>query len=196
MPDGSRVELNTDTAIEAAVDDRSRAIWLVRGEAYFDVAKQPGRQFVIYSGPRTITVLGTKFSVRRTRAELTVAVLEGVVQVAEGTAERSVTVTAGNVAVADEGSTLVTRGSLEAVQDLLAWRSGRLRFEGTTLAQAAGQFNRYNRKQLVIEDAARPPKCGSAAVFEARNVDAFEQLLRDAYGLNVEARGGTITVSS
>ena len=196
LSDGSRVELNTDTAIEAAVDHSGRAIWLERGEAYFDIAKRPAQQFVVHSGPRTVTVLGTKFSVRRTGSQLTVAVLEGMVRVAEGAAaERSVTVAAGNVVVAGDGSTLVTRSSVEAVQELMAWRSGRLHFDDATLAQAAGQFNRYNRKQLVIGDASAA-KVRIGGTFDARNVDAFGRLLRDAYGLNVRAGAEMITVSS
>ena len=196
LPDGSRVELNTDTAIKAAVDDRSRAVWLERGEAFFDVAKQQAHEFVIYAGARKITVLGTKFSVRRDAGEVVVAVLEGRVRVdvpADGP-DRNATITAGDVAIARGRSTLVTN-SAEAVQQQLAWRSGRLLFDGATLAAAAEQFNRYNRKQLVIgdSDAAGIFVRGS---FLARNVDGFAALLEEAYGLDVQNRAGRILLST
>lgn len=187
LPDGSRVELNTNTAIKAVVNDQVRAVWLERGEAFFEVAKQHGRKFVIYAGPRAVTVLGTKFSVRRESGEVVVAVLEGRVRVgptAPDVSERHATVTAGDIAIARGRNTLITN-SAEAVQQQLAWRSGRLIFHDATLADAVEQFNRYNRKQLVIGDPAVARLLVGGSFF-ARNVDAFTQLLRDGYGLDVE----------
>lgn len=197
LGDGSRVELNTDTAIKAAVDDDRRAVWLDRGEAFFDVAKQPGRAFVIYAGARTITVLGTKFSVRRSGREVVVAVLEGRVRVEDAPAsgsKREATITAGDVAVAKDGSTVVTK-SAEAVQQELAWRNGLLEFEGVALASAVDQFNRYNRRQLVLGDSSAAGLL-VAGSFRARNVDAFTRLLEQAYGISVQEASGRIILSS
>lgn len=196
LPDGSRVELNTDTAIRAVVDDRRRAVWLDRGEAFFEIAKDQGRKFVIYAGPRMITVLGTKFSVRRSPSEIVVAVLEGRVSVDSAAAnapDRHATVTAGDVAIASGRSTLVTN-SVEAVGQQLAWRSGRLVFHDSPLAAAVEQFNRYNQKKLVIGDPelARLLVGGS---FSARNVEAFVQLLRATYSLDARETSGGIILS-
>ena len=197
LADGSRVELNTDTVIKAAVNDRSRGVWLERGEAFFDIAKQPGEEFVIHAGSRTITVLGTKFSVRRDAREVVVAVIEGRVRVEQARLigrNHDATVTAGDVAIARGGSTLVTK-SATAVQQQLAWRSGQLVFDGVTLASAADQFNRYNLKRLVIgdPDAARILVNGS---FQARNVGAFARLVEEAYGLDVQDRADRIVLAS
>jgi transmembrane sensor len=197
LPDGSRVELNTDTVVKAVVNEGQRAVWLERGEAFFDIAKQPGQAFVIYAGARTITVLGTKFSVRRTPREIVVAVLEGRVRVDEKAGagpDRHATVTAGDVAFARDRSTLVAN-SAEAVSQQLAWRNGLLQFDGATLADAAAQFNRYNHKQLVIGDpeAARILVAGS---FLARNVDAFARLVERAYGVDAQNRSDRIFLSA
>jgi len=196
LVDGSRIELNTQTAIQASVNDRVRSVWLQRGEAFFSVAKHQGQKFVIYAGPRTVTVLGTKFSVRRSGNDVVVAVLEGRVQVetSQAGAGQKSTLTSGEVAIARDRETLIAQ-SPSAVQQQLAWRAGMLELEGTTLAAAAAQFNRYNPKQLVIEDpeAARTIIAGS---FVARNVDAFARLLEDAYGLDANDSAGRIIVSS
>jgi transmembrane sensor len=197
LPDGTRVELNTDTAIKAVVDEHRRAVWLERGEAFFEVAKQHGRNFVIYAGPRTVTVLGTKFSVRRDPREVVVAVLEGRVSVdaaAANASDRHTTITAGDIAIARGKSTLITT-SAEAVQQQLAWRSGRLIFHDATLGAAVEQFNRYNETQLVLQDAdlARLLVGGS---FVARNVRAFAQLLKDSYGLEVDDAPGKIVLAA
>ncbi|MBV8907702.1 MAG: FecR domain-containing protein, partial [Sphingomonas sp.] len=196
LADGSRVELNTATVIRAAVTDKTRAVWLERGEAFFSVAKRDGQKFVIYAGPRTITVLGTKFSVRRAGDETVVAVLEGRVrlQTASLGTQREALVTGGEIAVARDQGTLIAN-SPAAVQHQLAWRAGMIDLDGLSLAAAAEQFNRYNSKQLVIGDAqaGQTPLAGS---FVARNVDSFARLLQDAYGLQAVDSAGRILVSS
>lgn len=196
LPDGSRVELNTDTALKAAIGDRRRAIWLSRGEAYFDVAKQAGREFVIYAGERTVSVMGTKFSVRREGSSLAVAVVEGRVKLEEGSGEsrRSTILTKGQIALAADRSTTVSAYSAQEVEERLAWRNGVLLFDDSTLGEAAQEFNRYNRKQLVIEGhAAARVRIGGR--FDARNVDGFARLLRNAYGLKVQPLNDKIVVS-
>jgi transmembrane sensor len=197
LSDGSRVELNTSTAIRAAIGDRRRSVWLDRGEAYFEVAKRAGSEFVIYAGPRSISVMGTKFSVRRDGADLSVAVVEGRVRLDEGSgaSQRSTILTGGQIALATDRSTIVKANSPSGVSERLAWRGGRLLFSESTLAEAASEFNRYNRKQLVIEgQAAERIRIGGS--FEARNVDGFARLLQTAYGLKVQSGADKILVSS
>ena len=65
LPDGSKVEMNTATAVRTSVSAKRREIWLDRGEAYFEVAHHDGLPFIVHAGSRTVTVLGTKFSARR-----------------------------------------------------------------------------------------------------------------------------------
>jgi transmembrane sensor len=67
-------------------------------------------------------------------------------------------------------------------------------FDGTTLAQAAAEFNRYHAKQLVISDAATAEiRIGGS--FEAANLDAFVRLLRNSFGLQIMESGWEIRVS-
>ena len=197
LADGSRVELNTDTLMKAAVGDRQRKVWLERGEAFFEVARNAGREFVVYAGPRTVRVLGTKFSVRRDGTDLVVVVVEGRVRLDEGSggSERSTTLNGGQVALAGPRSTTVSTASAQDTQQWLAWRDGLLQFDGITLAEAAKEFNRYNRKQLVIQGAAAA-RVRIGGSFDARNVEGFARLLENAYGLKVRSGSGTILVSA
>lgn len=197
LPDGSRVELNTATVVRADLDAARREIWLDRGEAYFEVAHAPERPFVVHAGSRTITVLGTKFSVRRDGERVSVAVVEGRVRIeptGPGGGERSATIAGGDLAIAQGPSTLVAANSAERVESGLAWRRGVLTFDHATLAEAAAEFNRYNVRQIVIGD---PETAGIriGGTFEADNVDAFVRLLRDAYGLEIEVRGAQTRIS-
>ena len=197
LADGTKVELNTQTSLRAAVTAKSREVWLDRGEAYFEVAHDPTRPFVVHAGAKTVTVLGTKFSVRRNGDQVEVAVVEGRVRVAD-TASVAATpppvLTRGDTVIAEGPSMIVAPKSVERVASELSWRQGLLTFDQSTLADAAGEFNRYNRKKLVIADGeVGQTRIGGS--FEAENVDAFARLLQRAYGLKVDDNGETLKIS-
>jgi transmembrane sensor len=198
LPDGSRIELNTDTRVRTSLTADTRSVWLERGEAYFDVARDPSRPFVVYAGNRRVTVLGTKFSVRldpdAKRVQLAVA--EGRVQFDElRVSEPAPPMIAigGEKVIAEGAATRVESRSAQSVETDLSWRQGLLTFDQTTLAAAAEEFNRYNRKRLVVAPAAAEIRIGGS--FEAANVDGFVRLLHDSFGLNVAESDGEISIS-
>ena len=199
LPDGTKVELNTATLLRTSVRARSREVWLDRGEAYFEVAHDKSRPFVVHAGSKTVTVLGTKFSVRRDGDRVEVAVVEGRVRVADSRPVPSATpapdLTRGEIVIAQGPSTLVAEKSVDRVANTLSWRQGVIFFDQSTLGDAALEFNRYNRKQIKVDDA-RLAQMRIGGNFEATNVDAFLRLLQQAYGLKIEDDGATARISS
>lgn len=195
LEDGSRVELNTASSVRTSITGESRRVWLDKGEAYFDVAHLPGRPFVVHAGSRTITVLGTRFSVRLEGEKVTVSVAEGSVRVANGEEVTPATViAAGDIAIAAGPSTLLTAKSEERVENALSWREGLLSFDQTRLRDVAAEFNRYNRKPIVVNGrVAAEIRIGG--VFPASDAEAFVRLLRDAYELRVEQREDAVVIS-
>lgn len=198
LDDGSKVELNTATVVRAAVSDVRREVWLDRGEAYFEVAHLAGRPFIVHAGNRTVTVLGTKFSVRREGEKVTVSVIEGRVRIDDANQPNEVPtaiITAGDVAIAQGSSTLLSAKSEDGVEAALGWRDGTLNFDHTSLTDAVAEFNRYNSKQIVIADG-ETGDIRIGGTFQASNVDAFVRLLHDAYGLRVTATPNEVKLSS
>lgn len=194
LTDGSKVELNTASKVRAD----GRTVWLEKGEAYFEVARDPAHPFTVYAGDRKIVVLGTKFSVRRDVDRIQVAVAEGKVRVELVRPEKPAppaVVNGGDLVVAEATSTLVTSKAPDKVANELAWRKGMLVFDNSRLAEAAAEFNRYNEKKLVIEDAATAEMMISGS-FDAQNIEAFARLLRRAMRLNVDETGSEIKISS
>lgn len=196
--DGSAVTVNTASAMRASFAAGERRVWLDRGEAYFEVAHDRRHPFVVFAGERKVTVLGTKFSVRRDGDTVTVAVAEGRVRVEDSdpaAPERAAIITAGDVAIARGRSMLLADRSEQRVQDALTWRRGVLTFDQVTLEQAVQEFNRYNERQIRLGDAqvARLRIGGS---FEATNIDTFTRLLRDAFGLRVTNDANGVTIKS
>ena len=192
LKDGSHVTLNTATRVRAEVAAGSREVWLDGGEAYFEIVHDAAHPFVVHAGRHDITVLGTKFTVRRDGDDVRVMVSEGRVQVAAGKAPPTV-LARNDAAIAEPDSVLVTHRTPQQIQAGLGWLQGKLVFDQLTIADAAREFNRYNRKQLVIDDpeAARIEIGG---VFDADNVDAFARLLRVGFQLDVQAHGDEIHI--
>lgn len=198
LRDGTRVELNTATKLRADVTQKSRTVWLDEGEAYFEVAHDPVHPFVVHAGTRNVTVLGTKFSVRREGDRVEVAVIEGRVRVDEAQKAQPASakiITRGDIVIAEGASTLLAVNSVDRVGASLGWRQGRLIFDQVTLADAAIEFNRYNRKKLIITDS-ETANIRIGGSFDAQNVDAFTRLLHQGFGLKIEDDGDNVKVSA
>lgn len=187
LPDGSTIELNTNTKIRLALEQGRRTAWVSGGEAYFQIAHDPARPFVIHAGAHDVTVLGTKFSVRRDGELLRVAVLQGAVQLkglGRSASLGSTVLPGGSTAVANSVATIVRREPLDQLRQGLRWRDGVLVLDGKTLGQAVTELNRYNPDPIVVKGAqlASTPIGGT---FQLGNREGFVRLLREVYDVQV-----------
>lgn len=197
LDDGSRIELNTDTSIRIAMTGKSRKVWLDRGEAYFDIHHDGARPFVVMAGNARVTDLGTKFTVRREEKRLNVSLIEGRAELENGEAgdnARSAVLKPGDVAVATRDTVAITRKRDQVLKDALGWRRGVLVFEDTELSAAAQEFNRYNRKKVIVADA-HTAHLRIGGTFPSTNVDAFADAAEAILGLHVRYRGNDIVIS-
>lgn len=195
--DGSQIELNTDTVIRTKIDSGQRKLWLEKGEAYFQIKHDVAHPFVVAIGDLRVTDLGTKFLIRRDGDRLEIALLEGRVRfdAPHGNADPAhIDLSAGDRLVAHNDSVTVTKQSLRAQENDLAWRHGLLVFDRTTLADAAAQFNRYNREKILIEDSP-VARMTIGGTFRADNIDRFVGVAQDVLGLHTSVRDGTIVIS-
>lgn len=197
LPDGSRVELTTNTTIRVANGAADRKVWLDKGEAFFQIVHDDRRPFVIHALDFKVVDLGTEFSVRREADRIEVMVLKGSVQIdppQSAEDRRPVRLSAGETAVADNRSIAVGRKSGTELADALSWRSGILIFRGAPLSEVAAEFNRYNTEKIVIDDPAVSRLTVSARL-PATDVDAFARVARNFIGLNVKHSGDEIHLS-
>jgi len=197
LADGSHVELNTDTALRAAVNTRYRTVWLDRGEAYFQIAHDTGHPFVVMAGDRRVTVLGTKFFVRRDAGKLEVAVVEGRVRLDADDAPagaRSATLTPGDLVIATANAALIKEKAAQKLASALGWRHGMLVFDHTTLADAAAEFNRYNRRKLIVADSVAS-RLTVDGTFPTTNAEAFIDVAQEVFGLRIEKRSDETVIS-
>ncbi|MFZ5638721.1 MAG: FecR family protein [Pseudomonadota bacterium] len=200
LSDGSRATLSSDTRIEIALSRHERRIDLQDGEAFFEAAKDPERPFVIAAGDRRVVAVGTRFSVRRSETDLRVVVTEGVVRLEvpsarAGAADIVRLLPAGAVAVVDHDGVSAYQGSLASAERALEWRGGFLRFEDTSLAEAAEEFNRFHARKLVMGDA-EVAALRIGGNFRWSNLDGFVRLLESGFAVRVERRGELIVLHS
>jgi transmembrane sensor len=86
LPDGSTVDLNSQTRIDVDYSDGRRSVALLDGQAIFHVEKDPSRPFIVQAGDLEIISLGTAFDVRLDASDVRVTLLEGTVAVTQNPA--------------------------------------------------------------------------------------------------------------
>lgn len=193
LADGSTVTLDADSRVEVVLSAHRRSLDLVRGQAYFRVAHDRSRPFVVAAGPREVVAVGTEFDVRRGQQQITVALTQGRVRVeptgsfsaSQPMIEGGAELTVGQALTFDRASqrTLITHMDVAAVQ---GWRQGRLHFDHATLASAVEDFNRYTAKPLRLAD----PSLGDlsvSGVFRAEDAQGFAMALSLIYPVSVQA---------
>lgn len=183
LSDGSVAAINTSSAIEVAMNGRERRVRLERGEAWFDVAKNLERPFVVEAGRVHVRAVGTAFSVRRIGDDTHVLVTEGVVEaLIDG---RPVgRLAAGSQAVISQDASALEARQVAETDRALAWRTGQIDLAGQTLAVAAAEFNRYNPRKIVI---GNPAIAGQRlyGVFRADDPEGFARSLTVSLGATV-----------
>lgn len=157
LDDGSMVTLNTETRILVRYDDQRRHIVLQSGEAFFDAVRNPARPFSVQAGDARVQAEGAAFAVSRLpQRPVSITVSTGEVEaLTQNRRDRAPVRVPANrraEAVAASGGLTVAALDADQVSRVLAWRGGKLAFEGQTLAEAAGEFARYSPVAIDIAD--------------------------------------------
>lgn len=195
LEDRSVASLNSDSHLEVSMTPKLRRIVLVSGEALFEVAKNPQRPFVVEAGDVFVRAVGTAFSVRRRSNGADVLVTEGVVEAwnAGGVAGAQ-RISAGQQAfVPNRAAPFSVLAAPQEVERRLAWREGNIILNNQTLAEAALEFNRYNRLKIVIAD----PALGSHRLvgqYRADQPEQFVDAVRALMDVRVTRSGDRLTV--
>ncbi|MFO1448645.1 MAG: FecR domain-containing protein [Opitutaceae bacterium] len=192
LPDGSVIQLNTDSVVDVNFEPTLRRVRLVKGEAHFSVAKDPSRPFVVSAAAIDVRVVGTVFNVRLRPESVDVLVTEGKVRVAPPGNPDLGSVSAGqrvSIALGSETAPEVAPVSVDAVEirQTLAWTTRRLDFDETTLQDIVAEFNRYNRHKLILADPRLKDRRFGGS-FPASDHGTFVRMLEDNFGVEAENR--------
>lgn len=199
LPDGSRVDVGASTRILVDFSDVSRSVIIESGEAYFQVAHDRTRPFVVHAGSSTITAVGTAFNVHRALGRVAVTVAEGAVNV-QKFAEKSSEVTSSApqaqptasaqpiIVRAGEGIQLDGSTKFVAAVDAriaTAWRDGHLKFVREPLAYVVADVQRYSDVQISIADPTVAELLYTGTVIPS-DVDDWLVLLTHAFPVDAQ----------
>jgi len=179
--DGSQVTLDTQSELKVSFSPAERSVHLTRGQAFFEVAKDPKKPFVVEVRNRRFVAVGTAFDVRVDGDQVRVIMVEGTVRVegqgvaasnAPGDSTQSpASGIAGRAANRDlmrsespaaatitAGEQLITDAQQEDhvrpadPERSTSWRRGQLVFDNTRLADAIAEVNRYSETKIELAD--------------------------------------------
>lgn len=188
MNDGSIATLNTQSRLRIDLNDRERRIEIVKGEAWFKVAKNKARPFVVTAGHVRVKAVGTAFSVKKQANGAEIFVTEGTVMAWTTQSNRSpVRLGAGDRALVSDKHQIAVQHAPDVIDGALAWREGQIALDGKSLFEVAAELNRYNRTKIIIQDtqlgrekligrlSANDPEAFSSAVAQAFSAEVVHE---------------------
>jgi transmembrane sensor len=203
LSDGSGVFLNTDTKLRVKFTAPQRLVFLDRGQAFFEVAKDKTRPFRVLAGHNEVRALGTAFEVRRIGEGIQVTLEEGQVAIYRGADSPLQTLTANPAAPASPSSQVSTpvavlspgqQAILEPMEPVTvslvdlgkaqAWRYGRMILDNALLGDVISDLNRYGGVQIVLAD----PKLAEirvSGVFHTGRPEDFVKSVTAAFPIRV-----------
>ncbi|QJB35022.1 FecR domain-containing protein [Chitinophaga oryzae] len=192
LADGSKIYLNKHASVKypAAFTGKERAVQLIAGEAFFDIATNPLHPFTVVSGPAQIRVLGTSFNVKAANTTIQVYVLSGSVAVAHQ--QHSLRLQAGQGASCNTRTGEIKADSA-AGNNQLAWRTRELQFTDTSLqAVCEALSNAYGVTMVLDPGISKERKLN--ANFSNKTLPDILETLTALYDYQFEQLNDTIYV--
>ena len=195
LVDGSHLDLAPDSRISTRFTLTRRDVRLERGQAFFAVAHNAMRPFIVHVSDLTVTAVGTAFDVRMGPSSTVVTVSEGRVNVVPGPNE-----TGAGPAVAPEivragvGQRVIFskpahRLSVATVDPKVAesWRNGILQFVSEPLEDVVGELNRYSARTIVVAPAFQQTRF--TGTISPANIGDWLKALEQIYSVEVVDQG-------
>ncbi len=186
LDDGSRVALNGLSQVSIEFDKQRRHIQLQRGEAYFEIARDSNRAFVVAINNVKVRVLGTAFNVDVLPQQLDISVTHGVVEIALPGAAALRAVKGEQVSLSLDSSGTVastTMRKLDDIDQVYSWRQNMLRLNGESLQSAIEKINRQSSRHIVaVDDSIK--EFAVYGAFDLTNVESFLNAMEALYPIH------------
>ena len=194
--DGSKVYINRGSSVEIAYTSGERRVYLTKGEANFEVAKDPNRPFIVNVAGVDVRAVGTIFSVKLSDDSVDVIVTEGKVNV-----KPIASVFGSEKPVVDTFLEMGQRAKVRLdreypmvevvtlsqpeIENATRWQPRLLDFESTPLREIIDEFNNSNPIQVTLGDPALETFLISST-FWSDNVEGFVRLMESTFGVKAE----------
>lgn len=210
LDDGSRMTMNTDTKLRVDFGQKQRTVAVEKGEAFFEVAKDASRPFVVRIASSEVVAVGTAFSVRyvptgHSTDELAVTLVEGHVKVLSADHPAPGTLSPSVPLLMNPGERLVlgkptrqpvasvmTKLDEPKVESAMAWKRGEAAFDDTPLADAIADMNRYTHTTIALSAEVAASNLHISGLYHVDDVTGFAQAVAAMHGLTVQETEGRL----
>lgn len=199
LDDGSVVTMNTNTRILVDMSSDERFVKLEYGEAFFNVARDESRPFVVEAGERAVRVLGTSFNVLLDAERTKVGVIEGLVAVHESGEEildfeaivssesndKAITLEAGNLLTFQNMASIEpVKEQLEDISRLDEWRKQIITFDEQSMLEVLKELNRYSSRKILVEDR-EVVDLKVSGVFPLTDIESILEGMEHSFPVNI-----------
>lgn len=192
LPDSTKVWLNSDTKISYPADYgmKERNVALM-GEAYFEVAKNPDKRFIVETKGMQVEALGTAFNINAYKNDnkIIASLFSGSVRVSY---EDHVTILKPHESVKVD---LLTRDFFQYednnMKDIALWRENEITFDGESLEEIAHIINRLYNTTIYIEDESLKKECYIGTV-RNNSLENFIDIINLTTPVVYENKGDTV----
>ncbi|WP_418179644.1 FecR family protein [Aliarcobacter lanthieri] len=198
LPDGTKISVDTNTKLSVSYFNNRRKVLLENGQAFFEVAKDENKPFIIDSGKTKIEVVGTKFEVRNLDNITTVNVKEGAVKVSFDTStirpnkDISILKQGDKVIISDIG--VLQYIGKTPLEEIAPWKHDEIIFSKTTLKEAFKSFSRYQNLEIDFKNKKFEDKLFSGK-FNTLEVDRFIFAIQKIYPIKVIKNGNKVEIN-
>ena len=190
LADNTVVELRGGSTLEVKPFNASSRDVVLKGEAFFKVAKDSQRPFTVYTQKTNVKVLGTSFLVKEYEKSVFVYLTEGKVLFAENDSERSMEMTPGmKVEYTAEG--------LKEVEfhNLASWKDGLMQYNNQELSYVLNEMEIVFGTEITLENTELS-NCLINAILTSESVDLALNQLAGQLRMNVKQNGQGWTLSN
>lgn len=197
LPDGSHVTLNRNTTISYRKDfNKSDRKIVLDGEAFFDVARNEQKPFIISIKEATVEVLGTSFNIQgyNTTSEVEVVVSTGLVKFSVPNLQKGVTLRAGERGVFTEQTRHLAQHPNEDA-NFLAWKTRKIVFVESSLRQVVESLNKIYNSHITLTVQV-PESCLVTVTFDNQDIEAILNVLKTTLNLTYRIQNGEIEITN
>jgi len=152
LPDGSQVWVNSDSRLSyGSRFNRKERVLSLKGEAYFEVARDEKRPFIVETNDLAVRALGTSFNVKSYEEENHVSTILMTGKVEVSTKEDRVILDPSERVIYDKQTGLMTKTSVENAHNFVNWKFNTLTFNGETFENIVYTLERYYNTRIVFE---------------------------------------------
>lgn len=192
LADGSKVKLNTNTEIKVDFSHKNRSVKLNHGQAYFIIAQDKERPFVVNFSEGSVTAVGTQFDVYNTGRMVVISLVEGAVKIHSNViqgplSQEELTIQSSlndvtmvvddndkdvgvQIVLSSNGMSSVIKTDNKLIN---SWMDKQLIFRDSTLGYVISEINRYSFRKIIIKDSDLANEYVSG-VFPVQNSEALE----------------------